>query len=232
MEVKGFEGLKKTFELNRKDNYNDKPQVIVVGRSNVGKSTLVRLITKKKVRVGKKPGVTLKINRYPMGNYTLVDLPGFGFMSGLDEKIQNNIKDEIIKYIESNAEKISCSILLIDGKAFLEIVNRWDNRNEIPIDIEMFDFLNELELNPIIFINKMDKIKRNKWDEQLDNIVELFGFLPPWRQWLDKLIVGSLKNEIGLKEVLIRINKYTNEYIKNKRIKNNNKNNRNSKNNK
>jgi len=232
MEVKGFEGLKKTFELNRKDNYNDKPQVIVVGRSNVGKSTLVRLITKKKVRVGKKPGVTLKINRYPMGNYTLVDLPGFGFMSGLDEKIQNNIKDEIIKYIESNAEKISCSILLIDGKAFLEIVNRWDNRNEIPIDIEMFDFLNELELNPIIFINKMDKIKRNKWDEQLDNIVELFGFLPPWRQWLDKLIVGSLKNEIGLKEVLIRMNKYTNEYIKNKRIKNNNKNNRNSKNNK
>ena len=65
MEVKGFEELKKTFELNKKDNINkDNPQVIVVGRSNVGKSTLVRLITKKKVRVGKKPGVTLKINKY------------------------------------------------------------------------------------------------------------------------------------------------------------------------
>ncbi|MBW9221191.1 50S ribosome-binding GTPase, partial [Methanothermococcus sp. SCGC AD-155-M21] len=48
MEVKGFEELKKTFELNKKNNINkDNPQVIVVGRSNVGKSTLVRLITKK-----------------------------------------------------------------------------------------------------------------------------------------------------------------------------------------
>jgi len=225
MEVKGFKELKKTFELNKKDNKNkDIPQVIVVGRSNVGKSTLVRLITKKKVRVGKKPGVTLKINKYPMGNYILVDLPGFGFMSGIDEKIQNNIKDEIIRYIENNAENIVCSILLIDGKAFPEIVDRWDNRNEIPIDIEMFDFLNELELNPILFINKMDKIKRNKWDEQLDNIVELFGFPPPWRQWLDRLIVGSLKNGIGLREVLMRINEYTSKYIKNRKNKKKNKN--------
>ena len=111
---KNLEKFKKMAK-SKNSTSSEKPQVIVVGRSNVGKSTLVRLITKKNVRVGKKPGVTLKINKYDMGNYILVDLPGFGFMTGLDENVQDKIKDEIVKYIEDNKEKIACSIILIDA---------------------------------------------------------------------------------------------------------------------
>ncbi|WP_292459909.1 GTP-binding protein EngB [Methanothermococcus sp.] len=207
--------LKKFKKMAKLKDYIKKPQVIIVGRSNVGKSTLVRLITNKNVRVGKKPGVTLKINKYDMGNYILVDLPGFGFMTGIDKKVQDKIKDKIVKYIEDNAEKIACSIILIDAKAFPEIVDRWDKRDEIPIDIEMFDFLNELELNPLILVNKMDKIKKNLWDRHLDNIVELFGYPAPWRQWLDIVVVGSLKNIIGLKNITYKINNYVELYYKN-----------------
>ncbi|AEH07151.1 GTP-binding protein EngB [Methanothermococcus okinawensis] len=206
--------LEKFKKMAKSKNIEEKPQVIVVGRSNVGKSTLVRLITKKNVRVGKKPGVTLKINKYDMGNYILVDLPGFGFMTGLDDKVQDKIKDEIVKYIEDNKEKIACSIILIDAKAFPEIVDRWDKRDEIPIDIEMFDFLNELKLNPIILINKMDKIKKNLWDEHLDDIVELFGYPAPWRQWLDMVVIGILKDGEGLKDILYKINYHVSLYIK------------------
>ena len=215
-EFKDIEKFKEMAKSKGRNKDEKKPQVIVVGRSNVGKSTLVRLITKKNVRVGKKPGVTLKINKYDMGNYILVDLPGFGFMTGLDEKVQDKIKDEIIKYIEDNKEYIATSIILIDAKAFPEIVDRWDKRNEIPIDIEMFDFLNELELNPIIVINKMDKIKKNNWDAHLDKIVEIFGYPTPWRQWLDVIVVGILKEEIGLKDVLNKINKNVSMHVKNK----------------
>ena len=82
-------------------------------------------------------------------------------MTGLEEKVQNKIKKEIIQCIEDNKEQIVGSIILIDVKAFPGIVERWDSKDEIPIDIEMFEFLNELELNPSIFINKMDKIKKN-----------------------------------------------------------------------
>jgi GTP-binding protein EngB required for normal cell division len=217
MNMGDIERFKKMAKSKGHDKNEKKPQVIIVGRSNVGKSTLVRLITKKNVRVGKKPGVTLKINKYDMGNYILVDLPGFGFMTGLDEKVQDKIKDEIIHYIEDNKENISCSIIILDAKAFPEIVNRWDSRNEIPIDIEMFEFLNELELNPILFINKMDKIKKTDWDVHLDNIVEFFGYLPPWRQWMDTVVIGILKEGQGLKEVLNKINK--NIQLKNRNSK-------------
>ncbi|WP_421077723.1 GTP-binding protein EngB [Methanothermococcus sp. Ax23] len=212
---KNLEKFKKMAK-SKNSTSSEKPQVIVVGRSNVGKSTLVRLITKKNVRVGKKPGVTLKINKYDMGNYILVDLPGFGFMTGLDENVQDKIKDEIVKYIEDNKEKIACSIILIDAKAFPEIVDRWDKRDEIPIDIEMFDFLNELELNPIILINKMDKIKKNQWDEHLDNVVELFGYPAPWRQWLDVVVIGILKDGEGLKDILHKINHHVESYRRKK----------------
>jgi len=205
----------KKFKKFIKEEKIDKPEVIVTGRSNVGKSTLVRLITNNKnVKVGKRPGVTLKINKYPMKNYILVDFPGFGFMSGVDRKVQESIKDKIVWYIEDNCEKIACSILVIDGKAFPEIVERWDSRNEIPIDIEMFQFLKELKLNPIVLINKMDKIKRKNWDEQLNKIVKLFGYSPPWRQWLDTFVVGSLKKNFGWNRLLSMVNRYVEEYRK------------------
>lgn len=202
-----IEKFKKMIKTKRNEK-NEKPKVIVAGRSNVGKSTFVRLMTGKNVRVGKKPGVTLKISEYDLGNYLLVDLPGFGFMHGLEKKAQEHIKNEIIKYIEENQKSIVASVLIIDAKSFLEIVERWDKRGEIPIDIEMFDFLTELELNPILAVNKMDKIKKNQWDKHLDRIVETLGYLPPWRQWLDFVVPTILRDEVGLGTIKHKINNY------------------------
>ena len=193
---------------NLKEKYEEKktkPKVIVVGRSNVGKSTFVRLMTgRKDVKVGKKPGVTLKINEYDMGEYILVDMPGFGYMAGLPKKVQEKIKDEIVHYIENHADEIAAAVQIIDAKAFFEIVERWKGRGEIPIDLEMFDFITDLKISPILVANKMDKIKKDEWDEVLDGICEYLKCQPPWHQW--KFIVPAiLKEGKGIEEIKKKI---------------------------
>lgn len=72
-------------------------KVLFVGRSNVGKSSIIRLLTRRKVRVGRRPGITRKFDEIPFSDLTIVDMPGFGFMLGLNKKIQERIKKSIVK---------------------------------------------------------------------------------------------------------------------------------------
>lgn len=196
---------------------DERPKVIVMGRSNVGKSTFVKLVTGQDVRVGKKPGVTLKITEYDMGTYFLVDVPGFGYMEGIEKKAQEKIKDQIIRYVEENKDYIASSILILDAKAFIDIADRWDQKGEIPIDLEMADFLEELSLNPIFVVNKMDKIKNSDWDSHLDRVSEKLGFLPPWRQWIDILVPAVLRDGYAIDGIKHRINKHIQAFKKSKR---------------
>jgi GTP-binding protein EngB required for normal cell division len=143
-----------------------------------------------------------------------VDLPGFGYMEGIEKKAQEKIKDQIIKYVEDNKSTIATSILILDAKALIEIIDRWDQKGEIPIDLEMADFLEELSLNPIFVINKMDKIKNSEWDAHLDRVSEKLGFLPPWRQWLDILVPAILRDNYGIDGIKHRINRHIQAFKK------------------
>ncbi|WP_048058408.1 GTP-binding protein EngB [Pyrococcus yayanosii] len=133
--------------------------IIFVGRSNVGKSTLIYKLTGKRVRRGKRPGVTRKIIELEWRGHRVIDMPGFGFMAGLPKEVQERIKDEIVHFIEDNADKIDLAILVVDGKAAPEIIERWEKRGEIPIDVEFYQFLTELNIPTIVAVNKLDKIK-------------------------------------------------------------------------
>ncbi|MGM0771219.1 MAG: GTP-binding protein EngB [Halobacteriota archaeon] len=158
-------------------------EIILSGRSNVGKSSIIRELTGKKVKIGKRPGVTLKPAHTLRSDMLITDLPGFGFMSGVKDRKQDIVKDQIVRYIENNSDRIKIAILVTDAVSFIDVVERWENRNEIPIDIEMFDFFNELGFDTIIAINKMDKINDSEHEERLDAIVEKLGLTPPWNQW-------------------------------------------------
>ncbi|MDK2892378.1 GTP-binding protein EngB [Methanohalophilus sp.] len=178
-------------------------EIAMFGRSNVGKSSLVRELTGHKVRTGKRPGVTLKPTIVKRSDLVVTDHPGFGFMSGVKERKQDIVKDRIVRSIEKNADEISLALLVIDASSFVEVVERWESRNEIPIDIEMFDFLAELEIDTIIVPNKMDKVK-NK-DKVLDEIVSKFGLLKPWTKW--KYIIAptsAKKGSIDTLKILLR----------------------------
>ncbi|MEM1689730.1 MAG: GTP-binding protein EngB [Candidatus Hadarchaeales archaeon] len=177
------------------------PEVVFVGRSNVGKSSLIRALTGLQVRVGRRPGLTRRILRYPLDGLSIVDMPGFGFMAGLPRKVQEKVKTQIVRYLEGNKEKILFAIEVLDVRAFLEICKRWEKRNQIPVDVEMFYFLDELGLDPILAINKIDIIHPLDRDFILDAICEKLGMLPPWRQWLDIVVPVSARTGEGLKEL-------------------------------
>ena len=180
-------------------------EIIFVGRSNVGKSTLIRAITGIKVPVGKLPGVTRKPLHLPYHKFQITDMPGFGYMSKVTKKGQEAIKDNIVHYIENNSSNIKLAVMVINTTSFSEIVDRWTQRNEIPVEVELFEFLHELDIQVIVAANKMDKVKDT--DKILDGIAQRLGMSPPWRQWIDIIVpVSAKKGNIGILKELIQKN--------------------------
>jgi len=162
-------------------------EIVLLGRSNVGKSTLMREITGHDFTTGGKPGVTRQPNHYDWASesFVVTDLPGFGFMSGVDEERREAIKTDIVQYVEANAEKILVGVVVLDGKAAVDIIDRHSTEDEIPHTVELYHFLRELGIPPVVAVNKMDKVDDR--DDRLDDIAERFGLLPPWKQWQDTI---------------------------------------------
>ncbi|MEA1984129.1 MAG: GTP-binding protein EngB [Euryarchaeota archaeon] len=180
-------------------------EIVLAGRSNVGKSSLVRELTGRKIKVGKRPGVTLKPKHVHLSDMLITDLPGFGFMSGVKERKQDIVKDQIVRYIEENDERINVAVLVLDGGSFIDVVDRWAAKNEIPIDVEIFDLFNELGIDTIVAVNKMDRIRAQDRDAMLDGIVERLGLFPPWRQWKNMIApVSAKKGDMENLESLLR----------------------------
>ncbi len=177
-------------------------EIIFVGRSNVGKSTLITALTGKKLPAGRRPGVTRKPLHIPYQGFRITDMPGFGFMSGASEESMDAIKDNIVHYIEENAPNIALAVMVVNATSFAEIVDRWAGRNEIPVEVELFEFLHELNIDVIVAANKIDKVR--DVDATLDGIAERLGMMPPWKQWLDTIVPVSAKkkNIKGLKEII------------------------------
>ncbi len=148
-----------------------KLELIFVGRSNVGKSSIFSSLFGIKVRKGKKPGTTIRPNHFFYKDFLATDLPGFGYVRGVSKEFNERIKDFVVEYIEGNAKRIFASVHVIDAKSFLEIVHRWDSRGYIPIDIEMADFLRDVGIEVVIAANKIDKVENSC--EVLEKIAEL-----------------------------------------------------------
>lgn len=124
-------------------------------------------------------------------------------MSGVKERKQDIVKTKFVRYIEQNKDNIIIVILVLDAKSFAQVVDRWEGRGEIPVDVEMFQFLRELDIDVIAAVNKVDKIK--DIDNVMDGVAVRLGLLPPWRQWLDILApVSAKKGDIKAVTVLIR----------------------------
>ena len=162
-------------------------EVVFVGRSNVGKSTLMRELTGHQFDTGGKPGVTRQPNFYDWTaeDFVLTDLPGFGFMSGVSEERREGIKTDVVQYVEEHADEILVGVLVVDGKSVIDIIDRHTERGEIPHDVELFGFLRELGIPTVVAVNKMDKVDDR--DERLDELCDRLGLHPPWQQWQDTI---------------------------------------------
>jgi len=168
-------------------------EVIFVGRSNVGKSTLMRELTGHSFDTGGKPGVTRTPNHYDWASedFVLTDLPGFGFMSGVSEERREEIKTDIVRYVEDHADEILVGVLVVDGKSAVDIIDRHSGDEEVPYDVEMFYFLRDVGIPVVVAVNKMDKVDDE--DERLNDLCDRLGLHPPWKQWRDTIAPISAK---------------------------------------
>ncbi|WP_227352756.1 GTP-binding protein EngB [Haladaptatus salinisoli] len=168
-------------------------EIVFVGRSNVGKSTLMRELTGHRFETGGKPGVTRQPNYFDWASedFVLTDLPGFGFMSGVSEERREQIKTDIVQYVEEHADDILVGVLVVDGKSVVDIIDRHSGEGEIPHDVEMFYFLRDVDVPVVVAVNKMDKVDDR--DERLDDLCDRLGLHPPWKQWRDTIAPISAK---------------------------------------
>ncbi|MFX0108561.1 MAG: GTP-binding protein EngB [Candidatus Hodarchaeota archaeon] len=156
-----------------------KPLVVFAGRSNVGKSSTIRALTGKKVRIGKKPGSTRWEFMIDLGAVTLVDIPGFGYMAGISKTDIEEMKITIIRKLEDWSDDLVLGVLIIDVSLFRQLVTRWEKRDEIPIDIEFYTFLSEIASKVVVVANKVDKLKRKEKLSEIEYLrVKLLEALP------------------------------------------------------
>jgi small GTP-binding protein len=168
-------------------------EVAFVGRSNVGKSTVMRELTGHTFATGSNPGVTREPNHYDWTaeSFVLTDLPGFGFMQGVPEERREQIKTDVVRYLEAHAEHILAGVLVVDGKSVIDIIDRHTERDEIPHDVELFHFLRDIDVPPVVAVNKMDKVDDR--DERLNDLCDRLGLFPPWQQWRETIAPISAK---------------------------------------
>ncbi len=113
-------------------------------------------------------------------------------MSGYSKNFSEKVKDFVVEYIESNAKRIVASVEVIDASSFLEIAERWEKRGCIPVEIEMFEFLNEVTPRVFLAANKMDKVEDSS---TLNLIAEKLGMQPPWENWRHVIYPSAPKRD-------------------------------------
>lgn len=137
------------------------PHTAIIGRSNVGKSTTINMLTKQKglAKTSSFPGRTQQLNFFLINNsFYLVDLPGYGYAKASFEK-KAQMGTLISEYLFSGHENLKKVILLIDG----EIGPTKD-------DLEMLQALEKAGLAVVVAANKVDKIKKSILKTQLQKI--------------------------------------------------------------
>jgi len=179
-----------------------KKEVLLIGRSNVGKSSIFRILTNQKVPIGKKPGTTTAFKRHEFPKYILVDFPGLGTrMSKRSKASIDKVQKRLIKYIEENANPntrvVQFAIFIVDISNFKRIVEKWDDI-QIPLDIETFNFLNEFKLDPLLIVNKIDKIPEKELDQNLNFIASKLGNSENWKE-AKNIIPISAKKKTGIR---------------------------------
>jgi GTP-binding protein len=129
-----------------------RPQVAMVGRSNVGKSSMINHLANQKqlARVSGEPGRTQTVNLYDFGGkFFLVDLPGYGFAKTA-KSIRENFPTMIREYL-STSEQLRMVYLIIDARI-----------PQSPLDLDMMEWLMEQYIPFTIVLNKMDKVTKNE----------------------------------------------------------------------
>ncbi len=133
--------------------------LVFAGRPNAGKSSIIREVVGLDVVTGKHPGTTRRISKYALsGGLFLVDMPGFGRITGRSKAAKEKVQDQIVKFLESNDQNIALTVHVLDISTFLEVTRRLEKKGLISLDVEMVQFLAKTLCEfPLVAANKIDK---------------------------------------------------------------------------
>lgn len=165
------------------------PEYAFIGRSNVGKSSLINMLTGKSklAMTSSMPGKTMLINHFLINNeWYLVDLPGYGYAQRgkkAMEKLTN-----LINYYVLEREQLTCLFILIDL--------RLDPQKK---DIDFLNFVGENGIPFSIIFTKADKLKKQQIQPAVDKYVK---FLKDSWEELPPYFVTSSESRLGREEVL------------------------------
>jgi len=178
----------------RKCPSSKQPEFAFIGRSNVGKSSLINMLTNHKnlAKTSSTPGKTQTINHFHINeSWYLVDLPGYGYAT-----ISLKVKEGWSKMIEDyllNRENLFCTFVLIDSRLKPQ-----------KIDMEFITWIGEQGLPIALLFTKSDKLKRGELARSKKNYADALAEV--WEE-LPTFFVTSAEKRIGRNEVLDFIDK-------------------------
>lgn len=171
------------------------PEIVLVGRSNVGKSSLINMLTanSKLAKVSSEQGKTRMVNFFKINEeFVLVDLPGYGFAKASHAE-QESWKHMIDDYFESS-QNLRMVILLVDIR-----------HEPTDQDVQMLEYLTYKNLPVSIVATKFDKIKKSEQTKKLNDIA---GKL---KVGVDNVYVSSSETGLGKQKIIERIYQFIGE---------------------
>ena len=156
--------FEKSFGTAAQLEASDLPEICFCGRSNVGKSSLInRVLGRKSIaRVSSKPGKTVTVNFYRVGDVRLVDLPGYGYA-----KVPFSEKSRWAELMEGyfrSGRNIKMAFQLIDMR-----------HPATEFDISMLDFMSQMGIPYTVILTKSDKLNKTETENRLSLIREELG---------------------------------------------------------
>ncbi len=169
------------------------PQVAFVGKSNVGKSSLINTICRRKnlARVSQTPGRTRQINFFLIAEKLVIaDLPGYGFAKVPAKEKQN--WEKLILYYLQNSPNLKLVNMLIDARRGIK-----EN------DLKVIQLLHSYDKQIQLVFTKADKVKlKEGFEEEVKNYLASLGYL------LCNIVLSSSKNGVGAKELQLSLAQY------------------------
>jgi GTP-binding protein len=165
------------------------PEYAFIGRSNVGKSSLINMLTgiKDLAKISSKPGKTLLMNHFLINQaWYIVDLPGYGFAK-ISKTMRENVHKMITTYV-TKREQLVCLFVLLDSRHEAQ-----------EIDLEFLEFLGEKEVPFALIFTKTDKVTQSEAGSNIrkykQKLLETWEELPP-------IFITSSEKKRGRLEIL------------------------------
>ncbi len=181
--------FKGSFPEQRQAPQDGKPEFAFIGRSNVGKSSLINMLTGRPglARISNVPGKPQRLNYYLINDaWYLVDLPGYGY-ARVSKKLRRTWRLMMEHYF-TRRESLQCVFVLVDG-----------NIGPQQVDIEFINWLGEMGIPFILIYTKTDRCKPHELEKNITAIRT--ALLEYWEELPPDIITSSTK-KIGRDDVL------------------------------